>query len=80
MDIPTLTAFFMWCTIINGALFLFWSVFMMAAPDMVYRTQSKFVPISREQFDLAIYTLMGLFKFGLIFFNLVPWIALSIVG
>ena len=80
MDISTLSAFFMWCTIINGALFAFWSIFIFAAPDLVYRTQSRFVPITREQFNFSMYTLMGLFKFGLIFLNLVPWIALSIVG
>ncbi len=80
MDIQTLTAFFMWCTIINGALLLLWTTFMMAAPELVYRTQSKFFPIPRETFNVVMYGFLGLFKVGFIFLNLVPFIALLIIG
>ena len=45
MGIQTLTTFFMWCTIINGALLILWTVMLILAPDLVYRTQSKWFPI-----------------------------------
>ncbi len=45
MDIQTLTTFFMWCTIINGGIFILWTVFSAFAPDFIYRTQSKWFPI-----------------------------------
>ena len=80
MDIQTLTDFFMWCTIINGALLLLWTVFMMATPELVYRTQSKFFPMPRETFNVVMYCFLGLFKVGFIFLNLVPYIALLIIG
>lgn len=79
MDIVTLTSFFMWCTIINVALLCFWVLMVRIAPDLVFRMQRKFVPISRETFDVAIYSFLGLFKVLVIIFNLVPYLALLII-
>jgi len=79
MDIQSLTSFFMWCTIINSGLLMFWALIYMAAPDLVYRTQSKFFPISREKFEVIFYSLLGFFKMLVIVFNLVPWLALLII-
>ena len=80
MDIQTLTVFFMWCTIINGVLLIFWTIMFMLAPDLVYRTQNKWFPIPRETFDIALYSFLGLFKILFLFFNAVPYIVLSIIG
>ncbi|MEA3275703.1 MAG: hypothetical protein U9Q81_10530 [Pseudomonadota bacterium] len=80
MDIQTLTAFFMWCTIINGALLLLWTTMFMFAPDLVYRTQSKWFPIPRETFNAVFYAFLGLFKVFFLMFNVVPYVALLIVG
>lgn len=80
MDIQTLTRFFMWCTIMNGALLVIWTTMLMLAPDWVYRTQSKWFPIHRETFDVVVYSFFGLFKIVFLFFNLVPYVALVIVG
>ena len=80
MTIESLTQFFMWCTVINGALLLFWSAFILLAPDLVFRTQTKFIPISRETFSTAMYCFLGLFKIVFITFNLVPYLALLIIG
>ena len=80
MNIPTLTTFFMWCTIINGGLLVYWILVCMIAPDLVYRVQSKFFPLPRETFDLIIYAFFGLFKLCFLFFNLVPYLALLIIG
>jgi hypothetical protein len=80
MDIQTLTTFFMWCTIINGGIFIVWSVFSMLTPNLVYRTQSKWFPIPRETFNVIIYSFLGLFKTFFLFFNVVPYVALLIIG
>ena len=69
----------MWCTIINSGLLMFWAVIFMSAPDLVYRIQSKFFPISRENFEVVLYSLLGFFKMLVIVFNLVPWLALLII-
>ena len=55
MELQTLTAFFMWCTIINGGLLVLWTAFCMFAPDLVYRTQTTFFPLPRETFNVLIY-------------------------
>ena len=80
MDIQTLTTFFMWCTILNGGLLVLWTAMLILAPNWVYRTQSKWFPISRETFDIVIYSFLGVFKIVFLFFNVVPYIALLIVG
>ncbi len=80
MDIQTLTLFFQWCSIINISLLVFWSLFVIGAPNWVYRTQSMFLPITRETFNITIYCFLGAFKFLVIVFNVVPYIALRIIG
>ncbi len=80
MDILTLTRFFMWCTIINGSLLILWTTMCILAPDLVYRTQSKWFPIPRETFNIVIYSFLGLFKVFFLVFNVVPYLALLIIG
>ena len=80
MDIQTLTTFFMWCTIINGSLLVLWFTMFIFAPDLVYRTQCKWFPIPRETFNVVMYSFLGLFKIVFLVFNVVPYVALLIVG
>ena len=80
MDIQTLTTFFMWCTVINGAMLSLWITTFMFAPDLVYRTQSIFFPIPRETFNVIFYAFLGLFKIIFLVFNVVPYVALLILG
>ncbi|MGW8180046.1 MAG: DUF6868 family protein [bacterium] len=79
MEIQTLERFFMWCTILDGVLLVLWSIAFLVAPDLVYRTQSKWVSIPRETFDLVMYSFLGLFKVLFLVFNAVPFLVLSIL-
>ena len=80
MNIQSLTTFFMWCTIFNGALFVLWATMCIAAPNLVYRTQRIWFPIPRETFNVILYAFLGAFKIALLFFNLVPYLALLIIA
>jgi len=80
MDIQTLTSFFMWCTIINTGMLIFLTLIYLLVPNLAYRLQSKFIPISRETFDVVFYSFIGFFKVIVLVFNVVPWIALLIIG
>jgi hypothetical protein len=80
MDIPTLKSFFMWCTIINVGLLLFWTLMYFVAKDLVYRIQSKIFPLQKETFTVVFYCFLGLYKIFVMIFNIVPFIALSIIG
>jgi len=80
MDVETLTSFFMWCTIFDGGLLIFWSLFCLFAPNLVYRVQSAWFPMPRETFDVVIYSFIGAFKLLFIVFNVVPYLALLMIG
>lgn len=80
MDIQILTRFFMWCTIINALLMTFWFALYVFASDLVYRTQCRWFDISRETFGVLFYSFLGFFKIVVIVFNLVPYVALLIIG
>ena len=80
MDIDSIRAFFMWCTILNVALLVFSSLICVCAGDWVYRIHSKWFSISRETFNVAIYSFIALYKLLVFVFNIIPYIALLIVG
>ena len=80
MDIESIRAFFMWCTILNVALLLLSLLFCLCAGDWIYQIHSKWFSISRQTFNVAIYSFIGLYKIFILVFNLIPFIALLIVG
>lgn len=80
MELADLRAFFMWCTIINVGLLMFWTLMFLGAPGLVYRTQKRWIAISQEQFTVVMYGFLGLFKVLVIVFNVVPLVALAIIG
>jgi len=80
MDIQALTRFFMWCTIINAGLLVFSFIMLLLAQDFVYSMHSKWFNIPRQTFNVAIYSFLGFFKIIFILFNLVPYLALLIIG
>jgi len=80
MDIQTLTTFFMWCTIINLGLLILTSLACIFLADFSYRMNHRFFSIPREAFNIVICSFIGLFKIFVIVFNIVPYIALLIIG
>ena len=80
MDLETVRAFFMWCTIMNAGLLVLSFVICAFAGDWVYKMHSKWFAIPRETFNVVIYSFIGLFKLFVLVFNLVPYLALLIVG
>jgi len=69
-----------WCIVINWVFLLWWFLFITLAHDWMYGFHSKWFKISTESFDAVHYAGMALFKIGIILFNLVPYLALRIVG
>jgi len=80
MDVTIVRNFLLWCTIINGALLIFSSLLCAFAGDWVYRVHSRWFALSREAFNTVIYSFIGLYKIFFIVFNLIPYLALTIVG
>lgn len=70
----------MWCTVLNAGLLILSFLICTFAADWVYGMHRRWYPIPREAFNIAIYCFIGLFKMGVITFNVVPYLALVIVG
>ena len=79
MTVEVILAVLGWCTLINYALLIWWFLFLALAHDWTYRLHTKWFKIPLEQFAAIHYSLMGVFKIGVIIFNLVPYLALRIV-
>ena len=71
---------FGWCAIINMGILLWWFLFFVFAHDLLYRVHGRWFKMPLERFDTIHYGGMGLFKLGIVLFNLVPYLALRIVG
>ncbi len=80
MDVTVVKTFFIWCAIINGAILVLSFLICVSAGDWIYKMHSKLFPISKEAFNVAIYCFLGLYKVFFIVFNLVPYLALAIIG
>jgi hypothetical protein len=80
MNIEMAKHFLLWCTVINYGLLLLWFVLVAFCHDWWYRINKIFFKVSLENFDALNYGGIAIYKLGIILFNLVPLIALWIVG
>lgn len=80
MNIAALRSFLLWCSIINYILLIIWFVAFITAHDFIYNLHSKWFRLSNEQFDAINYGGMAIYKIGVLLLNVVPLIALWIIG
>ena len=80
MDMHTLTAFFMWCTILNGGLLILSFLMLISAGDLAYKIHGRWFPMPRETYNAALFSFVAIFKMLWLIFNLVPFVALLIIG
>jgi hypothetical protein len=80
MTLDTLRELLLWCSIMNVAILLIWWIAIMVARDMIHRVHGRWFRLSPQQFDEIHYRVMAQYKMGVILFNVVPYIALRIVG
>ena len=69
-----------WCAIINMGVLLLWFLVLMVAHDWIYRLHGKWFKLPEEKFDTIQYASMGFFKLSILLLNVVPYLALRIVG
>ena len=79
MSIEILRIFFGWMTLLTLGLIVFWAFWIMLAPDLVYKIQTKFINVERNYFDKVMYAFLGLAKLLFLFFCAAPYIALVIM-
>ena len=80
MTIEVTRHFLLLCTVINYGVLLVWFLAFAFAHDWIQRIHGRWFRLSRDQFDALHYAGMSIFKIGIILFNLVPLVALSILG
>ena len=80
MTVEILRDFLAWCSVINIGFLLFWVLWLMLAHDFVYRIHGKWFKMSVERFDAIHYAGIAFYKICIFVFNIVPYLALRIVG
>ena len=80
MSIVILRDFFLWCSIINIALFII-SVALFISPlrYRVFKLHIKWFNINEAGFNFTIYMIHGVGNLLILIFNIIPFIALCIV-
>jgi hypothetical protein len=80
MSIAVVRKALLWCAVINYGVLIMWWLFFLFTHDWMHGLHSRWFHLSVEQFDALHYTGMALYKVGILLLNLVPYIALRIVG
>jgi hypothetical protein len=70
----------LWCAAINYAILIVWVMLLTFPHEWFYRLSNKCFGVSVEQFNAVNFGGLALYKIGIILLNLVPYVALRIVG
>ena len=79
MDLPQLTEFFQWMTVVHVVLLTLTSLLLMALKGVVGRLHARLFGISEEQVHVVVYDYLGRYKGLVLVFSIVPWVALLIM-
>ena len=80
MSIQFASEFLLWCAALNYAVLFAWFVAFTFAHGWMRRLHGRCFRLSEERFDGIHYACMAVYKVGILLFNLVPYVALRIVG
>jgi hypothetical protein len=79
MDLGFLERLLLWCAIANYGALVLSALVIIGARDWVYRMHSRWFQLTRPQFDVILYILLGLYKLATWFFLIVPWAVLALI-
>jgi intracellular septation protein A len=71
-------SFLLWCTVLNYMVLFIWFGAFVFANDWIRRMHGRWFKLSDEAFDAIHYGGLAIFKIGIILFNLVPLLAISL--
>ena len=71
--------FLLYSLAINYGILLFWFIAFLCARDGIQRLHGRWFKLQPEQFDAIHYSLMGLYKIGILLLNVAPLLALWLV-
>ena len=76
MSYSVLLEFFIWSSIINIAILMFWAFMFATSNQWIYELHSNWFEMSKKQFDITHYRAMAFFKLVIFIFNLTPLLVL----
>ena len=79
MRFNLLTDFFLWCTVINAGLLVFWTMLYKFLGEWALNLHSKMFGIPKDTLNIIMYSFLGVFKIVFIVFCLVPYLVLLII-
>ena len=68
------------CTLLNYAVLIVWFAVFSLGYDWIYRLHSLWFSMSKENYDVANYLAMAVYKILVLVFNLIPYIALRLTA
>jgi hypothetical protein len=80
MSIAMARSALLWCAVINYAVLLIWFLLYMLPHWWLYRLWGRWLRLTPEQFDTLNIAGIVLYKLGILLFNLVPLVALYVIG
>ena len=69
-----------WCAVINIGVLLLWFLGFTLFHDWICRVHGKWFHLTAESFDVINYAIIVFFKMVIFVFNVVPYLALRLVG
>lgn len=79
MDLAAIRDFLGGCALANYAVLMVWFAAFALAHDRLHRLHERWFSLSRERFDALHYAGMAFYKIGILLFNLVPFVVLSLM-
>jgi hypothetical protein len=76
MSLVTLKVVLLWCAAFNYSILLLWLFLVTFAHDAFYRVTARIFRITPELYDAINYGGIAAYKLLIIFFNLIPYLAL----
>ena len=79
MSVEFARRFLLWCTIVNYGVLIVWFWGYVFVHDPLFGLLGQWYHLSLEQFDVLNYGLIGVYKVGILLFNIVPLVVLYIL-
>jgi hypothetical protein len=80
MSVAEMTAVFGWMLVLNLGLYLISAGFLIFARDWVCRFEARMTGVPAEDWPKILVDYLGRYKLAILVLNLVPYLALRIVG
>ncbi|MDF1741896.1 MAG: hypothetical protein P1U86_22235 [Verrucomicrobiales bacterium] len=79
-SIPVLTSFLGWCLVLNIGLLMFSTIMITLCKTWITRIHAKLFQYNGDALGIEYFRYLANYKVLVIVFNLIPWIALKLMG